>query len=204
MTGFYIPSEEDMKNQGGDYITLAEDEYIARIDSIEIAKDQVNKFPTPGDNEPLHDMILVKMSALSFANGDDLVDKDDRDVEGGKVPFRAYLNPKKVGMIPQPSKTRKFFAAALGQPVSEAIDLAEGYDSLVGKTLIVSLKPNGSFNNPTDFRAQRKSRTRGTTPKGPVDGVDLVARAKEIFDEDSPTNTSPNPAAGTNPDDLDF
>jgi len=38
---------------------------------------------------------------------------------------------------------------------------------------------------------------------GPVEGEDIMERAKEIFDEDSPTNKSPNPLASDS-DDLDF
>lgn len=198
--GWYAPSEEELEAQGGDYDTLPEDEYIAEITGIRIKKDVVNRFPSKGDDDPTHDMLEVKFKALSFANGDGLVDQDDNDLDG-PVPFQGLLNPKKVGMIPQPSKTRKFFAAALGQPVGDAIKI-DNYDDLIGKKLIVSLKPNGTYNNPTDFRAIRKSRSRGTTQKGPVDGVDLVKKAQEIFDEDAPDNVSPNPLRDD--EDLDF
>lgn len=200
--GFYIPSEEELQNGGGDYDTLPEDEYVAKVLSVDIQKDVANKYPSKGDDAPTHDMLRVKFEALTFANGDTLEDIEGNPIEG-TVPFQTLLNPKKIGMIPQPSKTRKFFAAALGQPVGDSIDLSEGWDALIGKTLVVSLKPNGSYNNPQDFRAIRKSRTRGTTSKGPVDSTDLVKRAKEIFNEDDPDNVSPV-AATANDDDLDF
>lgn len=203
MVGWYAPSEEELQSQGGDYDVLAEDEYLVKITSIEVKKDVINKYPSKNDSGPTHDMLVVHFDALTFANGDTLEDVDGKPLEG-VVPFQGMLNPKKTGMIPQPSKTRKFFAAALGQPIGDKIAI-DKWDDLVGKQLIASLKPNGSFNNPTDFRAIRKTRTRGTTTKGPVDGADLAKRAKEIFDEDSPTNTSPNPAADdTNDPDLDF
>lgn len=198
MTGWYAPSEDDL-SKDTDYPVLAEDEYLATVLGVEIKKDVVNRFPTKGDDGPTHDMLVVKMETTSFANGDPLVDEEGEDLDQ-PVRFQAMLNPKKVGMIPQPSKTRKFFAAALGQPVGQEIKIGD-WSELVGKTLIVSLKPNNGYNNPFDFRAVRKSRSRGTTPKGPVSGDDLVAKAREIFDEDSPTNTSPDPAAS---DDLDF
>jgi hypothetical protein len=201
--GWYAPSEDDLAAQT-DYDVLPEDEYIAKIISVEIKPDVMNKYPSKGDMEPKHDMLVVKFEALSFVNGDPLVDTDDQDIEG-TVPFQAMLNPKKVGMIPQPSKTRKFFAAALGQPVGDTIKI-DDWSQLAGKTLIVSLKPNNGYNNPQDFRALRKSRTRGTTTKGPVDTTDLVEKAREIFDEDAPANVSPNPAFADadNADDLDF
>jgi hypothetical protein len=186
--GWNAPSEEDLE-AGGDFTTLPEDEYVARVTSIEIRKDQPNKYPSKNDNEPLHDMLVLKADALTFADGEPLTDINDDEVEG-TVPFQVWLNPKKRGMIPQPSKTRRAFAAILGQPVGDPIDISD-FQELVGKTFIVSLKPSGSYNNAEQFRAIKRSRVRGTTPKGPVDGEDLVARATEIFNEDSPTNTDP-------------
>ena len=199
--GWNAPSEEELEAQGGDYDTLPEDEYIAKVVGIELKPNQVNKYPTPRDNAPFHDMIIVKAEAISFANGDKLVDVNEEELDG-PVPFQAWLNPAKTGMIPRPSNTRKFFAAVLGQPVGDPISIPD-FSELLGKQFIVSLKPNGSYNNPQDYRSIRRSRSRGTTSKGPVDGGELVTRVKEIFDEDSSTNTSPNPEAGKE-DDLDF
>ncbi len=186
--GWNAPSEEDLE-AGGDFTTLPEDEYIAKVVSIDIAKDQPNRFPSKGDPNPVHDMLVLHGEALTFADGETLVDVEERLVEGA-VPFQVWLNPTKRGMIPQPSKTRKAFAAILGQSVGEPIDIGN-FQELVGKTFIVSLKPENGYNNAKDFRPIKRARTRGTTPKGPVDGDELVARAKEIFNEDSPTNTDP-------------
>ena len=195
--GFSAPSEEELANRPSEFPVVAEDEYIVKITAWELKKDMLNKFAKEGEPKT-HDMLKFSLDVLSFANGDDLLDIDD-EVPEGPVRSNVLLDPKKVGMIPQPSKTRKFFAAALGQPVGDRIDI-DSYDELIGKTLIATLKPNNGYNNPTDFRAIRRSRTRGTTPKGPVDGKELLKRAEGIFDEDSPTNVSPNPAN----DDLDF
>lgn len=203
--GWSAPSEEELEGQGGDYDTLPEDEYIAVVRGIEVKPNQPNKFPSKSDPDPLHDMLVVKAEALSFANGDVLVDINDAELEGG-VPFQAWLNPKKVGMIPQPSNTRKFFAAVLGQPVGDPISVPD-YAALIGKQFIVSLKPNGSYNNAKDYRPLRRSRNRpqGTTAKGPVDAEKLLGKTKEIFNEDSPTNTDPLPTPdNANTDDLDF
>lgn len=199
--GWYAPSEEELEaNRQTDFDTLPEDEYIAVVKSITIKKDVPNRFPSKNDPDELHDMLMVKCEALTFADGSPLVDEEDQPIEGN-VPFNAMLNPKKVGMIPMPSNTRKFFAAVLQQPVGDPIKIGD-FSELEGKKFIVTLKPNKGYNNPSDYRPIRRSRTRGTATKGPVDGEDLVARAKEIFDEDSPTNTSPNPE--TRGDDLDF
>ena len=202
--GWTAPSEEEMNSQGGDWATLAEDEYIAKVTSIELLKDQPNNYPSKGDSDPVHDMLVLKAAVISFADGEELVDQNGDSVEPGEATFQTWLNPKKRGMIPQPSKTRKAFAAILGQPVGDPIAI-DSFEELVGKTFIVSLKPNGSYNNATDFRPHKRVRTRATTPKGPVEGEDIMERAREIFDEDSPTNKSPAPPLNTkDEDDLDF
>lgn len=204
-SGWSAASEDELES-GGDFTTLAEDEYIAKVTSIEIKKDQPNKFPSKNDDGPVHDMLVLKADALTFADGETLVDENDVPVEGS-VPFQVWLNPKKRGMIPQPAKTRKAFAAILGQALGDAINI-ESFEDLVGKQFIVSLKPNNGYNNATDFRPLKRNRTRATTAKGPVDAEDLVARATEIFNEDAPSNVEPvkgRSKAKTAPaDDLDF
>lgn len=198
--GWSAPSEEEMA-ANSDFDTLPEDEYIAVVRSIEVKKDQPNRFPSKNDNNPTHDMLAVKADALTFANGDTLVDDQEKPIEG-VVPFQVWLNPKKVGMLPQPSNTRKFFAAVLGQALGAPIKVND-FNDLIGKKFIVSLKPNKGYNNAKDYRPIARTRSRATTPKGPIDGAELRKRAEEIFDEDSPTNTSPIASAiGT--EDLDF
>lgn len=200
--GWSAPSEDAM-NADREFTTLAEDEYIAKVLSIDLRTDVANNFPSKGDSDPTHDMLLLKGEVLSFADGEELVDiNGDALEEGDVVTFTTWLNPKKRGMIPQPSKTRKAFAAILGQSVGDPIEI-ENFADLAGKTFIVSLKPENGYNNAKDFRPHKRVRARATTPKGPVDGEDLMKRAKEIFDEDAPDNKSPNPLA-SDTDDLDF
>lgn len=212
VTGYSAPSEEEMQNgaagNGDPFPRLDEDEYIATITSI-VVEQKPNNFPSKGDEAPVHDMIKVKYDLTSFADGEPLVAyldwKDERGtetVEPEKVVGQVFLNPKKVGMVPVPAKTRKFFAAALGQALSDPISITN-FDDLVGKTLIVSIKNEGGYNNAKDFRAAKRARGRTTTPKGPTSASAAVARASEVFDEDSPTNTAPNPALNSD-DDLDF
>ena len=181
MPGWNAPSEDDLQS---DFDVLPEDEYLAKITDISIKTDQPNKYPSKNDNAPTHDMLVVKMEAITFANGDTLVTDQDEPIES-TVPFQVWLNPKKVGMLPQPAKTRKFFAAALGQNIGDRIDIAD-FSDLVGKQVIVSLKPNGGYNNAQDFRPIRKARRpRSENP---------VEAAKEIYKDDLKTD----------PDDLDF
>jgi hypothetical protein len=203
MPGWSAASEEELNSQR-DYTLLPEDEYIAKVTSVEIKKDQANKFPSKGDMDPTHDMIVLKAEVLSFADGEPLVDDAGNPVEDEVISFQAWLNPKKVGLVPQIAKTRKAFAAILGQPVGERINIGD-LNELVGKTFIVALKPNNGYNNAYDFRPHKRVRTRGTTARGPVEGIDLMEKAKEIYDEDSPTNRSPAPdVTAKDTDDLDF
>jgi hypothetical protein len=203
MPGWSAASEEELNSQR-DYTLLPEDEYIAKVTSVEIKKDQANKFPSKGDMDPTHDMIVLKAEVLSFADGEPLVDDAGNPVEDEVISFQAWLNPKKVGLVPQIAKTRKAFAAILGQPVGERINIGD-LNELVGKTFIVALKPNNGYNNAYDFRPHKRVRTRGTTARGPVEGIDLMEKAKEIYDEDSPTNRSPAPdVTAVVSDDLDF
>lgn len=203
--GWTAPSEEDLE-AGGDYTVLGEDEYIAKVLSIDLKKDQPNNYPSKNDPDPTHDMLVLKAEALTFADGEPLVDKDGAPVEA-TVPFQVWLNPKKRGMVPQPAKTRKAFAAILGQALGDPIDISD-FAELEGKTFIVSLKPNGTYNNAVDFRPAKRNRTRGTTARGPVDSDKLAKEASRIFDEDAPDNVSevgkterPRTAEA---DDLDF
>jgi hypothetical protein len=203
MPGWSAASEEELNSQR-DYTLLPEDEYIAKVTSVEIKKDQANKFPSKGDMDPTHDMIVLKAEVLSFADGEPLVDDAGNPVEDEVISFQAWLNPKKRGLVPQIAKTRKAFAAILGQPVGERINIGD-LNELVGKTFIVALKPNNGYNNAYDFRPHKRVRTRGTTARGPVEGIDLMEKAKEIYDEDSPTNRSPAPdVTAVVSDDLDF
>lgn len=198
--GWTAPSEEELESMPRDFTTLGEDEYIAKITDIKVEK-KPNRFPSNGDMEDPHDMIIVRAEALTFADGETLVDEKGAPVES-TVPFQIQLNPKKRGMIPQPAKTRKFFAAVLGQNIGDPIDIAD-FGELIGKQVIVSLKPNNGYNNAQDFRPIKRQRTRATTTKGPVSGEELKTRARDVFDEDSPDNKAPLPKTG-NDEDLDF
>jgi len=204
VTGYYAPSEDELAKGGGDYPVLGEDEYIAKVTSITV-ESMKNNFPSKGDEDPMHDMLKVKYNIISFADGEPLVldNGDDLDPKfEGVLPGQVFLNPKKVGMVPVPSKTRKFFAAALGQPLGQPIQIAD-FSELVGSLIIVSLKPENGYNNAKDFRAAKRARGRTTTPKGPTSASTAVQRASDVFDEDSPTNSSPKPPLDSD-DDLDF
>ncbi len=212
VTGYYAPSEEEMENgaagNGDPFPRLEEDEYIAVITGI-TTEEKPNNFPSKGDEAPVHDMLKVKYDIVSFADGEPLLAyidwKDDRGTEEtapDKVVGQVFLNPKKVGMVPVPAKTRKFFAAALGQPLGAPIQITD-FNELVGKQVIVSIKNEKGYNNAKDFRAAKRARGRATTPKGPQSASTAVARAAEVFDEDAPTNVSSIPARD-NDDDLDF
>ncbi len=203
VTGYYAPSEDEMAAGGSDFPVLGEDEYLATITSI-TTENKPNNYPSKGDEAPTHDMLRVKYDITSFADGEPLVLEDGSDLEDrfeGKIPGQVFLNPKKVGMVPVPAKTRKFFAAALGQALGQPIQISD-FNALVGRTVIVSIKPENGYNNAKDFRAAKRARGRATTPKGPESASTAVTRAAQVFDEDAPANVSSNPVRDD--DDLDF
>ncbi len=209
VTGYYAPSEDELaKGAGNTYPRLEEDEYIARVTSITV-ENMANNFPTKGDDAPTHDMLKVKYDIISFADGEPLVAwqypdenaTEEEEVTLDKLAGQVFLNPKKVGMVPVPSKTRKFFAAALGQPLGNPIQITD-FNDLVGKLIVVSIKNEKGYNNAKDFRSAKRARGRATTTKGPESAETAVSRAAAVFDEDAPDNTSPNPLNAD--DDLDF
>jgi hypothetical protein len=76
-------------------------------------------------------------------------------------------------MIPQPSKARKFFAACLGQPLANAIEIENFPEDLIGKRIYVSTMNNksskgGVFTNAQDFRPLKINRATRRTVEEPV------------------------------------
>lgn len=153
----YFPSEEELSKGGGsDRALLPEEEYIVKIQSW---KTQTN---SPGEyNKDGHDTLRFDLTPLSFADGTDLEDVD------GNVPndarFFAFIDPTKTGMIPRPSKARKFFAAILNVPVGGPISVPP-YDELIGKTLIAAIIHKNGKERVEDFKPIRTRERKRATP----------------------------------------
>jgi hypothetical protein len=196
--GVYVPSEEELEARGGDskFSLMGEDNYL-----VEVKELKVEKRPNPYDNGKLRDTAMVKLTVISFENGEPLYDADGNDTND-RI-FFDFIEVEKLGMKPRPSKARKFIAACMNQPVAAAITLDDWQD-LVGKRIIAHavIKKNGK-NGIDDYRpvrARRRPNAETAATAAPVampgetikgqsappaeDAVDLVQVAKDIFDDD--------------------
>jgi hypothetical protein len=198
--GIVLPSADEYAANstggGSDFSLLPPDDYIVEVKEIVIQKDQVDIYSkeTP---QRKRDTLQVRCRVISFANGDSLVDENGDDVTDERL-FFAFIDPTRVGLVPQPSFARKFFAYATGVGLEDRIEL-DDYNDLVGKRLIAVaiIKPNSKGvkkNKVVDFRPIRrrpaKKAAEAADPKAEAAAkladVDLTAKAKEIFEDDLP------------------
>ena len=185
--GVSIPSEAEYAEQttDGDFKLLPADDYILEVRQITIQPGKVDIFDKPkeGQAQRVYDGLEVRFHPVSFANGDEVVDEDGEDIPENRDPlFFDWFDPAKVGLKPQPSKARKFFAFSTGVELEDRIDI-EDFQSLVGKRLLgtVVIKPNAKGikkNKITDYRPIRVRRGRSAAA---APAVDVAAAAKEIF-----------------------
>lgn len=154
---FRAASAEELAERG-DFVNLPDDEYLATVSAMEFDSAEGKPATLYG---PAQDQYKVTLDIKSFADGSPLEDTDGNPVESFQI--RTWINHNKIGMVPQPSKARKFFAACLGQPIANAIEIANFPDDLIGKQLYVSTINNksakgGTFTNAQDFRPLRINR----------------------------------------------
>ena len=129
---FRVPSAKELA-ENNNFPVLPEDEYLGTIVGYEFQPQR----PSPWNPEELRDQYLFKVRLESFADGSPL---EDNKGEPLTEPFilNAFIDHKRIGMITQPSRARKFFAALLRQPVGDSVEIENFPDELVGKTLYVS------------------------------------------------------------------
>ena len=176
---FRMPSAKEMA-ENSIFPLLPEDEYLGTVVSYEFQPQKPNPFGDP------RDQYLFKVRLESFADGSPLEDEKGEPVKGEFV-LNAFIDHNRLGMIPQPSKARKFFAALLRQPVGESIEIENFPDDLMGKTLFVATvnkpgkEPGQMFTRPQDYRPvkiERKRRQAEEAAEQPSD------RASEVEIED--------------------
>lgn len=194
----YIPSADELAQNGGDFALMPEDLYVVEVIERE-TKDglvtpntvmqpnpynKTEEFPGGVPREVLN----VALKAISFANGDELVD-DNGDAPQRDVLFFAFLDTTKVGLKPRPSNFRKFITAANGLKPEESVNI-DSWSELVGKRLIVVIKHNNGKHKVDDYqpmRARRKAKAAATaaeeTPAAASDEA-VNEKAKEVFGED--------------------
>lgn len=131
-------------------------------------------------------VLNVALKAISFANGDELVDENG-DVPQRDVLFFSFLDTTKVGLKPRPSNFRKFITAAFGQKPEASVNI-DSWDELVGRRLIVVIKHNNGKHKVDDYqpiRARRRSAASTAEPKAAESSDEAVTdKAKELFGED--------------------
>ncbi len=166
--GVSIPSEQEYAEQGGgdfpDRKLFPADDYIFEVSQITEQPGKVDIFykpSKPGDPETrTYTGLELRLRPVTFANGDELQDEDGDDAQEGALLFD-WLDPSKVGLKPQPSKARKFFAATLGLEIEDRIDI-EQWSELIGKRIIgtVIIKANAVGKRNNRVVSYRKVRTR--------------------------------------------
>lgn len=140
---------------------LPDDEYLAEVVAMEFLPKESQQ---PTQYGPPQDQYIAHLRMISFADGSDLENTDGETISDEYV-LKTFINHNKMGMIPQPSKARKFFAALLKQPIANSIEIADFPDGLVGKQLYVSTmnKPNSKgdiWTRAQDFRPIKIERAR--------------------------------------------
>lgn len=171
MTYIFESKDEFEARRGSDFTLLPEDDYIVEVKEIEVKHDVPNQFKP--DEKP-GDRWNVRLRVISFSNGDDLVDVDGNPPDGERL-FFAFLDPARRGLVPRPSKTRKFLAAALGVNVEDRIEL-NSLEDLIGKRMNVTIIHKNGWARPDDFRPIRKRLA--AAPKVTDETVKAEAEAK--------------------------
>jgi hypothetical protein len=155
---FRAPSAKEMA-ENSNFPVLPEDEYLGTVTGYEFQEKVPNPFGEP------RDQYKFKIRLESFADGAPLETREGEEVKG-EFTLNAFIDHNRIGMIPQPSKARKFFAALLRQPVGDTIEIENFPDDLVGKTLYVATanKPGKEagveFTRPADYRPIKIERNR--------------------------------------------
>jgi len=210
LSGYEFPSEEELKAGGGDIRLLPEDTYIARIESIEVLKDQTSQY-----QPEKHEEWKVRFDLLSFSNKDSIYYEDGTEPDPSKeVRLSTFINPTRFGMTPRPAKARKFVAAALGLEVSDRLAI-DSPQELVGKTLqIITIHKNDKDGNLRDriddFRAMpKRSRPAAEAAKPSNEEVNanaesLLAAAKEVFGADVAEAPKAKTSGALDDDELRF
>lgn len=195
----YIPSADELANSGGDFALMPEDLYVVEVIERETKDGLVTPNtvmqPNPYNKTEEYpggvprEVLNVALKAISFANGDELVD-DNGDVPTRDVLFFAFLDTTKVGLKPRPSNFRKFITAANGLKPEESVNI-DSWAELVGKRLIVVIKHNNGKHKVDDYQPMRARRraAAAAAPAATEEAAPAPAamedKAKEIFGEEA-------------------
>lgn len=179
MPKFRAPGEDEYT--GTKYVPAQADSYVAKVESYAILEGDdlpPSKYRKEGDVQIRFYMVPESIDGDPEA---EMLDINDEPLEEDKQ-FIFFFDPKRMGIKPRLSRSRKFLANALNIPVEQPVEY-DSYEELaedmVGRTVVVEVTVNGNYNNIVDTRPVRKRRARAE--KG-----DLTAAAKAVFNtEDS-------------------
>lgn len=200
--GIYIPNESELESQGGDFALMPEDLYVVEVVAREDKKNNIITPDTVVQPNPFNKteefpagkprpVLFVTLKAISFANGDALVDENGDEPKGDPL-FFAYLDTEKVGLKPRPSNFRKFITAAFGRKVEESVNI-DSWADLVGKRLIVLVKHTDKGKHKVDdyqpIRARRRAAAAPAAAASAPAASDeeAMAKAAEAFGDDAPS-----------------
>ena len=182
-------SAEEMAARQGSFKNLPEEEYVLEVAEIEVLPDRTSQF-----NKTPHDEWKVRFNVVSFSDGTPAYFEDGSEPEPDRpIRLTAFIDPSKKGMVPRPSKARKFLTGAIGVPTEARIEL-DSVDDLIGKRLIgrVVHKTDSQKivrDRLEDFRAISRRPARKVTPKADeevtADAESLLAKAKEVFADEA-------------------
>jgi len=199
LSGYRMPSKDKLA-ENSEWKLLPEDDFLVEIVDFE-KKRQVNPYePEKGER----DTLLVRMNVISFADKSPVVYDDGTEPEEGEdVRLVGFIDPARVGLVPQPSIARKFFAAATNTPIEDDIEV-ESLDDLKGVRLIATTQHRKSQAGQTrdrvvNYRPVPKRRrvaeeTDDETEAAPskkssaaqkADAEALVSKAKAVFGEEA-------------------
>jgi hypothetical protein len=174
LPGFRVPGPDEFQGQS-DFGTLRADEYRVKVKSYTVKKgaDNISQYNPKGDPtvwytlQPLH---------IEGADDEPMLDVKGQPINPEKT-LLFFFSPYKMGLKPVVSKSRKFFASAMGIEVETPVEFDSEealYDALVGKELIVTVSSTDGKNKITDSRMVRR-RKQTAQP-------DAVAAAVATFD----------------------
>lgn len=179
MPKFRAPGPDEYT--GTKYVPAQADSYVVKVDSYEILEG--DELP-PSKWRKEDDVQIRFYLTPEGVDGDpeaEILDVEDQPIAEDKQ-FIFFFDPKRMGIKPRLSRSRKFLSSALNIPVEQPVEY-ESYEDLaedmIGRTLVAVVEVSGNYNNVVDTRTIRRRRQRAE--KG-----DLTQVAKEVFNtEDS-------------------
>jgi len=172
---FRVPGPDDFGGRDSFGVLAAED-YKVKVKSYTVKQGAENVSQYNPKGEPT---VWYTLEPLEIDGDPDaeLLGTDGQPVSDDKT-LLFFFSPYKLGLKPQVSKSRKFFAAAMNVAVETPVEFEDEkalYDALVGKELIVSVGVKNDKNVITDSRPVRRRKQRSETPAPDTNAVAVAA-----------------------------